>query len=292
MTVETAGPAVTIRPASPSAVTTAMSSRTPSRVPASMVTASPRTAITRALTRESPGCAARTAARWSWAERSAREAQSAAASSAFCFSSSLTRSSPGLAAASACWAGPVTAAPAVRRAEASPRRSTAISTAAATTSRARTRKGRGRMSVLRKGRGSAAGFGHQDVLEAVELLHAPPRAERHRVQRVLRGRDRHAGRLAEPPVQAAQQRAAAGERDAGLDQVAGQFGRALVERGLDGVQDRVDRFLDGLADLARRQGDGPGQAGHQVAPAHFGGGLVLLRPGEPELHLDLLRRTL
>ena len=77
-----------------------------------------------------------------------------------------------------------------------------------------------------------------------------PTADGHRVQRVGRDHDRHAGLVLEPRRQTVQQRAAAGDDDAALHDVGGEFGRGLVERDLDGVDDGRDRFLDRLANLA------------------------------------------
>jgi hypothetical protein len=63
-----------------------------------------------------------------------------------------------------------------------------------------------------------------------------------------------------------EQGAAAGDHDAAVHHVAGQLRRALVEGGLDRVDDRVDRLLDRLADLLGADHDRLRQARDQVRP--------------------------
>ena len=106
----------------------------------------------------------------------------------------------------------------------------------------------------------------------------PPRTcprRGHRGQRVLGDVHRHAGLVAQPLVEAAQQRAAAGEHDAAVHDVAGELGRGLVEGGADGVDDRVQRLLERLARARTLDTiDGARQAGDHVAAADLGLGLA------------------
>src|SRR5664280_1494151 len=80
--------------------------------------------------------------------------------------------------------------------------------------------------------------------------------------------------LPEPLIEPAEQGAPAGEHDAPVHHVASQLRRALVQRRLDRVHDRVDRLLDGLADLLRTDDDRLGQAADQVASANLGMRLI------------------
>jgi hypothetical protein len=68
--------------------------------------------------------------------------------------------------------------------------------------------------------------------------------------------DGHAGLVAQPLVEAAQQGAAAGQDDAAVHDVAGQLGRGLVEGGADRVDDRADLALVGSGDDEEGVGDG------------------------------------
>jgi hypothetical protein len=98
--------------------------------------------------------------------------------------------------------------------------------------------------------------------------------------------------VAEPVVEATEQRAAAGEHDAAVHDVAGQLGRGLVEGDPDGVDDRVHRLLDRGADVGAPQRHGARQPGDQVATTDLR--LAVLGAGErrAEGHLDLLGRRL
>ncbi|EGJ77410.1 putative cell shape-determining protein MreB [Streptomyces sp. Tu6071] len=128
----------------------------------------------------------------------------------------------------------------------------------------------------------------QHLLERLELLDALAGAERHGVERVLGDVDRHPGLAAQPLVEAAQQGAAPGENDAPVHDVTGELGRALVERRLDRVDDRVDRFLDRLAHLARRDHDGLREPGDEVAATDLGVLVVLQVVRRTDGDLDLL----
>ncbi len=98
----------------------------------------------------------------------------------------------------------------------------------------------------------------------------------------------HARLVADPLVEAEQQGAAAGEHDAAVHDVAGELGRGLVEGGADGIDDRVERLLERLADLGAGDGDRAGQAGDHVTTAYLGLTLLRERERRAEGHLDLL----
>src|SRR5690606_11446386 len=139
---------------------------------------------------------------------------------------------------------------------------------------------------------SSARLGVQHLLQRLELLDALAGAERHAVQRVLGDVDRHAGLTAQPFVEAAQQRSAAGQDDAPVHDVAGQLRRAFVEGRLHGVHDGVDGLLDRLAHFGGGDDDGLGQPGDEVPAADLGVlvGVQVVRRTDRDL--DLFGRPL
>ena len=56
--------------------------------------------------------------------------------------------------------------------------------------------------------------------------------------------------MAQHEIQIAEQRAAAGQHDALVDDVGGQFRRGVLQRDLDRLDDRADRFGQAFGDLA------------------------------------------
>src|SRR6476661_3712833 len=96
--------------------------------------------------------------------------------------------------------------------------------------------------------------------------------------------------LAQQEVEAANERPTTGHHDAAIDDVAGQLGRRDLERAPHGVDDLLDRLLDGLANLARVHAHRLRDARHQVAALHFHLALVADRRRAADLDLDLLRR--
>src|SRR5690606_6216678 len=87
---------------------------------------------------------------------------------------------------------------------------------------------------------------------------------------------------------AAQQRAAAGEDDAAVEQVAGQLRRADVQDEPDDLDDLGGDRLDHPAHLLAAQLDRARQAGGQVAAAHADGELGGERPDRAGADLDVL----
>ena len=86
--------------------------------------------------------------------------------------------------------------------------------------------------------------------------------------------DRHPGLVPEPLVEPTEQGAAPGEHDAAVHDVARQLRRRLVEGRTDRVDDRVQRLLERLPDLGRRDDDVARQPAHHVAATDLGLGLV------------------
>src|SRR5258707_15176692 len=111
---------------------------------------------------------------------------------------------------------------------------------------------------------------YQHLLEGVEVLDAFARAEDARLQRTVGQVARHPGLFAQPLIEAAQQGTTASERDTAVHNVAGQLGRAHVERGLDDVHDGADGPLDRVPDLLGANHDGRREAGDQGAAGDLG----------------------
>src|SRR5271166_4380313 len=86
------------------------------------------------------------------------------------------------------------------------------------------------------------------AVDRLELLQRPARADRHAGEGGLREVRGHLGLLAQPLVEALEQRAPAGEHDPAVHDVRGELGRGAVQRLLDRFDDLVERFFERLAD--------------------------------------------
>src|ERR1700733_3063842 len=105
--------------------------------------------------------------------------------------------------------------------------------------------------------------GNEYLAQGVKVLDAFAGAEHNGVERAVRDVHGHSRLLPDALVESAQQGAAAGEGDATVHHVARQLGRALVERGLDRVDDEVDGLVERLSDLGGGDEDRLGQAGDE-----------------------------
>src|SRR5215831_5963996 len=149
-------------------------------------------------------------------------------------------------------------------------------------------RGRGhRVSAVSRRRGSATGFRHEYLAKRVKVLHALAGSQHHRIERVVGQVDGHAGLLAQALVEPAKEGAATGQSDAPVHDITGQFGRALVQGGLDRVDDERQRLLDGAADLLSGDHDGLRQPADQVPAADLGVGFLGGGVRRPKRHLDL-----
>src|ERR1700683_1687194 len=134
----------------------------------------------------------------------------------------------------------------------------------------------------------APGLRHQDLAQRLEVLDTLAGPQRHRVERVVGHVDRHARLFPPPLLKPTPQRAATGQRDAAVHDVTGELGRALVQRGLHGVDDHGEWFLNRAPDLLGGDDDRFRQPAHQVTAADLGVRLVRRRERGPQRHLDLL----
>ena len=101
------------------------------------------------------------------------------------------------------------------------------------------------------------------------MFQTDQRASGHGAQRLGRHPNGQAGLLGDESIDSSQEGPAAAEHHAVFDQVGGQVGAATVQRGLDRLQDGLQRIGQGLADLFAGDGRLAGQAAYQVQPADF-----------------------
>ena len=81
---------------------------------------------------------------------------------------------------------------------------------------------------------------YQDTFKYFEAVECSAGAERDRRQWIFGNRDRKAGFLSEQFVEVFKQCAAAGQDDAAIDDIGGQFRRGLFQRDFDRFNDRID----------------------------------------------------
>src|SRR5262249_20746101 len=107
----------------------------------------------------------------------------------------------------------------------------------------------------------------QELREELEILEEDARPARDALERPFG--DAHVElRLARDEVgQAAQQRTAAGQHDAAVDQVARQLGRRAIEHGLARGDDLLHRLHQRLAPVDRADHGAPRQTGQRIAAA-------------------------
>ena len=89
-------------------------------------------------------------------------------------------------------------------------------------------------------------------------------------------------------VKAPNQAAAAGHDDTVGGDVCHQLGGRTLQRGVYGVEDRVDRIGQCLTDLLRSDGDVLGQTVHQVAALDLHGAFLFLGESGTDLDLHIL----
>src|SRR5215210_4835436 len=131
----------------------------------------------------------------------------------------------------------------------------------------------------------------QDAAELL-FLERPAGAERNAGQRVVGDRDGKAGFIAQHFVEALQQRPAAGQHDALVANIGGEFGRSILECDADALDDGPDRLGQRFGDLALVDRDFLGNAVHQVATLDVNGlaDAVDGRLGDADFLLDPLGR--
>src|SRR5579885_1950538 len=122
--------------------------------------------------------------------------------------------------------------------------------------------------------------------------HAHAGTERDARERIVGDNDRNAADFGQQFVQTAQQRAAAGENHAAIDDVRRQLGRRFFEHGLDRFHDRADRLGERFANLFARNFDRFGQTVDEIAPADFHRQLRFQTVRGSDLDLDLFGGSL
>src|SRR5262245_7796692 len=129
----------------------------------------------------------------------------------------------------------------------------------------------------------------RDPLQELDLVEGAAEAEDHARGRIRGDLHRELRLLAEEPVEPAQERAAARENDAGVDDIRGQLrGRPLQARA-DRLDDGRDALAKSLADLFLVEHDRFRNAVREVPPLDLQReGLGLAGVGRSELDLELL----
>src|SRR5438128_216954 len=92
-------------------------------------------------------------------------------------------------------------------------------------------------------------LGNGDVLEQGELIQHLAGSHDHGSERIVGEHDRQTGLFAQQRIEVAEQRTAAGEHDALVDDIRGELGRGALETDAHGFHDLVDRLEQRIADL-------------------------------------------
>ena len=106
---------------------------------------------------------------------------------------------------------------------------------------------------------------NENTFERAELLDAATGPADDRAQGVVGHSNRNPELMAHAFVQPAQQCPSTGQHDASVEDVAGELGRAHIQRGPDQLDDLQHRSLDRAAHFWRGDGDRVGQPGREVA---------------------------
>src|SRR5208337_3671092 len=128
----------------------------------------------------------------------------------------------------------------------------------------------------------------RNLTQQLEVREHLARAQHHAAQRVVGDRNRQSRFLADAFVEVLDERAAAGEHDAVVADIGGEFGRRAFERHADGIHDGRNAFTERFADFAVVYCDRLGYAFDQVAAFDFHGQRLVERISGADFHLDLL----
>src|SRR5215468_1306776 len=109
----------------------------------------------------------------------------------------------------------------------------------------------------------------QYVPQCPHLFEGAARAERNAAERVVSNRYRETGGVPNDQVEIGEQGTPASQHNALIDDVGGEFGRRVLERDLDGLDDRTDRFGEAFGDLPFADHNFLRHAVHQVAALYL-----------------------
>jgi hypothetical protein len=132
-----------------------------------------------------------------------------------------------------------------------------------------------------------SGVGGRDLFEEGEFAEDLAGAFGDGAERVFSDVDWEPGFFREEFIETAEESAAAGEDEASVDEVGGEFRGAAFEGDPDGVDDGVERFEEGFADLLGGDGDGFGEACDHVAAFDFHGGFLAEGVGGADADFDI-----
>src|SRR5690554_3366025 len=101
------------------------------------------------------------------------------------------------------------------------------------------------------------------------MIEGFPRSENDGAHRIVGDHHGQTGRLAQENIEAAEERATAGEHDALIDDIGAELGRRPFEGRHHGLDDGVDRLAERLADLIAIDDDRLWHASDEIAPLHL-----------------------
>src|SRR4051794_21903692 len=88
----------------------------------------------------------------------------------------------------------------------------------------------------------------QHMPQRLHLLERPSGAERDATERIVGDRNRQTGRMPDDMIEIGEERAAAGQHDPLVDDVGGELWRGVLQRHLDGLDDRADGLGEAFRD--------------------------------------------
>jgi hypothetical protein len=127
-----------------------------------------------------------------------------------------------------------------------------------------------------------------DALQQLHLVERLARADHDALERRRRELDGHVRLQLDPLREAAKQRPAAGERDAGRREIRGELGWGAVEGQLDLLDDLPHGDLEGLANLLARHVDLAWQPADRIAALDLGVEVARIRRHAADVELDPL----
>src|SRR6266478_8971021 len=132
-----------------------------------------------------------------------------------------------------------------------------------------------------------------DLLQEVKFIENPPDPQGHAGYRVLGNRHGKLGFRPEQPVQPAEEATTAGDDDARIDDIRGQFWGCLLETRAHRLDNGHHRVLQRLPNFVLSEDNALREAADEIPALHVHGALLAVpRVGRTEVDLDLLGPTL
>src|SRR5213594_1690285 len=131
-----------------------------------------------------------------------------------------------------------------------------------------------------------------DLPQQIKIAEHLARAQDDARQRVLRQRDGQPCLLPDASVQILDHRAAAGQHDAAIGDVGGEFRWSPLQDDAYGIDNNVDAFIQGFADFFVGNDYALGNAFHEVAALDLHRARLVERASGADLDLDHFGRAL